>query len=97
MKIGNYISGDWWYITRQIPYTTSLKLGVFDNETYLESSGVAYDGIRLNWKMAEDDNKDQPATVRVTTVPVITQDLAQTQQAIDLTMHITDDVQWSIE
>ena len=50
--------GDWWYITRQIPYTTSLKLGVFDNETYLESSGVAYDGIRLNWKMAEDDSPD---------------------------------------
>ena len=42
-------------------------------------------------------DKDQPATVRVTPVPVITQDLAQTQQAIDLTMHITDDVQWPME
>jgi len=55
---GGVVVNGWNYVTRQIPYTTSLKLGVFDNETYLDSSGVAYDGIRLNWKMAEGDSPD---------------------------------------
>jgi len=52
----------WAYETRQIPYTTSLKLAVASNEDYvwLWVAGQ-YDGVRLTWMMREDDDPEQLA------------------------------------
>jgi DNA repair exonuclease SbcCD nuclease subunit len=49
----------WAYETRQIPYTTSLKLAVASNEDY-ELAGD-YDGVRLTWTLREGDDPEQLA------------------------------------
>jgi DNA repair exonuclease SbcCD nuclease subunit len=53
------IVNGWRYITRQIPYTTSLKLATVSNEDY-ELAGD-YDGVRLTWTVREGDDPEQLA------------------------------------
>jgi DNA repair exonuclease SbcCD nuclease subunit len=49
----------WVYETRQIPYTTSLKLAVVSDEDY-DLDGD-YDGVRLTWTLREGDDPEQLA------------------------------------
>jgi len=52
----------WWtYETRQIPYTTSLKLASVSDEDYDLTLYGDYDGVRLTWMMREGDDPEQLA------------------------------------
>jgi DNA repair exonuclease SbcCD nuclease subunit len=52
----------WWtYETRQIPYTTSLKLATVSDEDYDLTFYGDYDGVRLTWMMREGDDPEQLA------------------------------------
>ena len=47
----------WAYETRQIPYTTSLKLAVMNQDSYTNPSDIIpdYDAVRLNWFLEEGE------------------------------------------
>jgi DNA repair exonuclease SbcCD nuclease subunit len=53
--------GDWWYITRQIPYTTSLKLlkmSLDNGDDYPELPDGTFDAVQITVSVPEDETFD---------------------------------------